>query len=488
MMAKALIAVAAVFCSLPLPTGAFESPQVVSAGQDQHEIASDQTNEAESPVRRHFKALVGMGKINLSWSQDGQLRQGWVQSFETKLTGLWEFYRCDETVAELELSGDQKQKYQRAIADWEQAISECRHATVRPPTESIEAVNQRLKACLNRLDEQESDSLRQINDLLLEPQSVYLEQLQFRQLIRAFGLSSALFESETLAWIGLTERDLANGLNMPRESRTELERRIQDLLEKATTELLSQFDKPQKDLILKKWPLLSGSEPRYCEFLRVHLLMVEQLKSLSEFSTDFERIDYFPMIQMSPAGLYEIVETSKPEVDVREHSVISFVFHKVTKARLVQELSLTEEQWEILWETYKSSRQSISGLDPEAMLQASHRNYQILRSTLSDEQWLKLEALAKSALEQRMGPVNDLLHGSLGEHLKLTADQKTHLRKAAENALKLYEQGTIEIEEWWVESILERLEKEPAARLRDLLGPQPKNTPANLHAWLPFAG
>jgi hypothetical protein len=79
-----------------------------------------------------------------------------------------------------------------------------------------------------------------------------------------------------------------------------------------------------------------------------------------------------------------------------------------------------------------------------------------------------------------MGPIWDLLYGSLGQELKLDDADKKKLKEAAKEARTLFEKKTIEIEQSMLDERTEKLPEPAQKKLRELLGPPLQNTPANL--------
>lgn len=453
-------------------------------------------DEAEPLVRRKFRTFAGMTPV-LHWNATGGFDVGARQTIETMVRGLHTFYCCEETVRELELTEVQEREYMQIVRSWDNGIKVYLNGLKKHVGESDEASRARWQDNQKALQKIERESLKAIDELLLDHQRDFLEQLQFRFLVRSQGPRSALQDQEILDALGLDLGELFRALEMPEETRNELIRRVNELLAKSIDELLKGFDETQRKAIVAKWPQLAGNDAAYAEIMRIHCLMSNEFETLRKFSTVFERVLYFPGIELSTAGLYKLAEQTFSFGEDVENSAIMFLYPPGipdAQASRLDKLDLSADQ-EILIELgrerqfkatvrYRGETNS-PGPDAESRDSATKEFYQLIRATLSEKQWRQLEEMAQTELESRMGPVADLMFGTLGKQLKLTDEQKNRVKEAAGKAREVYESGTIAIEEWWIDSILARLPDNAATKLKEMLGPQPKNIPANLHAWLP---
>ena len=88
------------------------------------------------------------------------------------------------------------------------------------------------------------------------------------------------------------------------------------------------------------------------------------------------------------------------------------------------------------------------------------------------------------SLIKKLGPIYDIRFGGLGEQLGLSEMSKREFEKDAIKLCHEFEEYTLELEEYWLELLLDPLPIQKRTRIESLLGRRLKKTPVSFMAYL----
>ncbi len=442
----------------------------------------------------------------------GNLHRAWMQSSDGIFTQLVDFYLCEETQAELELVGEQSLKYQCIVKEWNGSVDKLLTQpsasqtgdAKKQLTESQTKKNQ--KDALDEYYAAKAEYLQELDDLLTPHQRKALSQIQFRFLVRTLG-PTVFHWQEVRDFLGVErfpsdhpEFDekgvIIRGENRPNEIKA-FQKKIADARVEASNILLKQFSDDERKLIFSRWKYMVKDDVGLSELFRIHLSFEDQFKSIEPLKSPFQKVKHFPMFEMSPAGLFstcELPDSRKPSLESATLNWFLGIWQKNRSG--IEHLELTDAQIESINSIENERRNWYSvpmtaagesvgspashNLTEDQRMALTQDFYGRLKHTLTGEQWAMLEQIAEKSLERKLGPVWDLRFGTLGRDLKLDDAAKEKLEQAAKVARQAFEEKTIEIEEFWLSERTKELSEPAQAKMRQLLGPPLRNTPANL--------
>jgi hypothetical protein len=446
-------------------------------------------------VRQLWEAEAGTS-AHASFDENGNIISGWVQTSEGFYRQLVDFYDCEETQAELELVGEQMLKYKGIIRNWNNSIDHLFQQTSR--NRSAEAY----RAAHEEYHSAKSRHIEELDDLLTPLQRKALSQIQFRFLLRNHGFG--LFQKPELKdflgvkhAIGFQSVDEKGLVSVDERGYKSLQVEIAKARVEACNILLRQFSDEERKAIFRRWKYLINDDVGHCELFRIHLVVEDEFKSLDKFESPIQKTHNFPTFVMNPAGLFETSDDERAtSLESSTYFWLSEMWRK--KDSLVEQLRLTDRQVAMIEEFRDAWRKLHTETTPqiETGEQAaspggnaanqeerhivSKELYNRLKTTLTHDQWSTLEGIAERNLERKMGPIWDLLYGSLGQELKLDDAEKKKLKEAAKETRSFFEKKSIEIEQSMLDERTEKLPAPAQKKLRELLGPPLQNTPANL--------
>ena len=446
------------------------------------------------PQGRNVFVMVGI---------DGKFKQGWVSRSSDMFDGPLPFFESDQTIDELELSKDQKSKYEDAVGEWridlENGLKEWRAALKNgDKTKS--------KNAISKLDEIHKSGIESATETLLNHQRKRLSQIQIRYLIRTAGLVPVLKHKDVLKFTGLTNADTGRVESQARSNQGELSKQILEIQNNAVAKMFEPLSEEQRKKLFKKWPYLVDKKSPRPERLRIQTKFHDGFRELEKIESVFNKIKRFPEFELSVAGTFQPRFNSRPlNKGYDGYSKAKRFFDLMKTDDFVDYLGVTEEQLSklrIFYRAYisqvnKASTISITwkgGTKEELeamkkkmrgmMQSAGTKAMSDIESTLDETQMERFEGMADLALDKMYGPCYDLLHGSLGTSFELKNAKKQELKMAFKKALEEFEEATLEIEEKWFELSLKPLGEQKRSKFKNLIGDRLSKSPANLGMYL----
>ncbi|MEQ1903258.1 MAG: hypothetical protein ABL888_03620 [Pirellulaceae bacterium] len=448
-------------------------------------------------VRQLWEAEAGTS-AHAWFDENGNLKHGWVQTSEGFYRQLVDFYDCEETQAELELVGEQMLKYKGILRNWNNSINHLfQQASSNRSADAYRAAHEEYYSAKARY-------IDELDDLLTPLQRKALSQIQFRFLLRNHGFM--LFQKPELKDFlgvkhGIGFQSVDEKVSIDERGYKSLQKEIANARVEASNILLRQFSDEERKAIFRRWTYLITDEVGYSESFRIHLAFEDEFKSLDKLKSPIQKTHNFPTFVMNPAGLFETSDDERASsLESSTYFWLSEMWRK--KDSLIDQLRLTDRQVAMIEEfldawgkLYAEKTPQIATGEQTASPGGNAANqeerhivskelYNRLKSTFSPDQWSTLEGIAERNLERKMGPIWDLLYGSLGQELKLDDADKKKLKEAAKEARTLFEKKTIEIEQSMLDERTEKLPEPAQKKLRELLGPPLQNTPANLSSYV----
>jgi len=409
------------------------------------------------------------------------------------------FVENELVLEELELTADQTKKFTETVDSWRAEFDQ---------------INKKIASLYNKgFDKNRFDELyREVQDLtknseiklhkiLLPHQIKWLRQIQMRYLVRTVGLKAFVGSKSVGEYLGKSPRRGQTLSAGGRRLKGELVKMSEQALSKAVEKLTSSLNEEQREEFLRKWPYLKErTSSAGTTQLRVHFAMVNCFEQLDNFQSPFEKLLRFPKFEVNVAGDFRPVQSrlKRPEEEVLRLKM-SFIGEVVSSENELSS-SLSPEECKAIDEVLAEMKGVVSKVGQRSLgwdgdpkdLPAFRAELRSLRDNavevacqktemvLSESQEEILEQLAEKLVLKKSGPIVDLLEGELGEDLGLTEQNKTELRKSVEEASKILTEESIMIEETYLSSQLEALDEVEREKLKKLIGPKLKYSPANL--------
>ncbi len=399
------------------------------------------------------------------------------------------FLENQRILVELSVTDEQKEKLTSISSKWNQTRKSL----------SLDSDYQ------TKYESARSDYWRSVDDVLLRHQRIALAQLQIRHFLRNSGVKSFFLQSSEVKKFLNFEKPVCEQIVHRRQVNRNFvrEKAIAARIESADT-LLAQFDEKELAVIYEKWPYLVSKDSGLTEIFRVHLQMVEEPAYFKEMKSHLQRTSRFNIFTADAGGeLVLIIPDNKGRVvdEIRRVRVALFlvlepsVTTQEERDRIVREVGFTEEQLHLLEVAREENLVRVNEISKEQQLASTKPSFdkyeeqiktadkkadEIVARILTAQQVQYFEHRAAAKLEAKMGPVHDLLRGSLSVLLKLSDKDKERFKKAVEKATQKLEQATVEIETELLMRLFEPLSDDQKQRLEEILGPVPKDIAVGL--------
>jgi len=449
---------------------------LVSAEQG---FAQEKKSLSQSVMEMALEIKTGAEPV-LRTTSDGSLKvvvttRGWRENI-----GLLSLLESEEFLDELELSPSQRKSVKKEVKNWrknyDQAFRDAMKAS-RKKTPDVLNEKSRQRKIKAGIDGQQA-----VNQRLNQAQRKRLNQLQFRFLVRTYGLMR-VFRTKAFRKMGVF-----SNTNLPKVHRNGnsfvavVKKELSSLQNETRDILLKSLSKKELEEFRRAWPYLYGEPPQIDRF-RIHITFFEPFEKLNEIEDPFIRIDRFPGFYISPAGRLQAspVNTYLPagikEVNQQKSRLETLL--KGTGARFELSKKQTEALKALLKQLDDGWAKGLYDAKNSRKIweQAAQTAADGITKTLRKVQRDRLKSIPEVILAKKYGPVYDLLHGPLGKKLKLSDETKGKIRSSAEKAKKHLQQRLIQLEEKLYQKVLVDLPKAEQKKFRRIIGSRLQYTP-----------
>jgi len=411
---------------------------------------------------------------------DGSLKFLLVSRQKQDHIGLLHLFESSEFLAELDVTHGQREKVDLAIKKWRQDYSETWKEIWRTDEYGKHRVlGKKMRETLFQVG---IDGQKSVFRHLSKFQKKRVYQLQFRFLVRAFGLSKVLKADACRAIPSLDPRDIREFQQVSKIDSEFIAKELIEIRDAARKVLLKPLSKKQNEKFQEKWSYLFQDRTPIDRF-RFHLIFIDPFKKLEEISNPFIRLNRFPIFFVSPGGRVRTICQAKSYLPAMEKYEIGYVRWKILVGRTKDKFDLSDsqvsflkklpKQWEANFKTGMVEKKSLNQIwDEGAKLYSDGIKKELLQVQLD-----KLESMPETLLEMKYGPVYDLVHGRLGKEMKLSQTVKDSLRKSATLAKDLLEKKLILLEEKWYKKLISNLPPLQQKKFRKLIGRRLRFTP-----------
>ncbi|MFN6206359.1 MAG: hypothetical protein ACK49R_07960 [Planctomycetota bacterium] len=413
------------------------------------------------------------------------------------------FFEDQAVLEELDLVDFQRKDYLNAVEDFRERIEQDGFGTVAP-----DGLNQ---------SQPVKELLDSLESFLIERQLDALAQIQLRFLSRRVGIDSILRSELVKEFAGLTAKDNSTISSNIVSKRPELEKKLVEAFYKEFGEdTLDVFNETDRNKILSKWECLDASKPslRNIETIRLNFAIWRHIKgkansNLKNFSLK-EYVERLPALEYDITGNFRAVDIDNLSVEsvmaVQIKSLIddnpAAIELALSDDQLIQ-LVETKERFKLKERQVESKYQrEFDGLPRDArfdrLVGEVKENYRTRLAEVEVEfvneaqvifgrQWNGFESLVKEGLVRKLGLFVDIETGPLSRSLPGGTNELEKFMSRMEHALDEYGRASMEVEDWWIETVCDSCDDGKKRKIRQLFGEQTKHSTASFLAYLrPF--
>ncbi|MEQ1904772.1 MAG: hypothetical protein ABL888_11345 [Pirellulaceae bacterium] len=408
-----------------------------------------------------------------------------VLSFSTPAISAEEFLENEIVLDELSATDEQKEKLKTVSEKWNAKRKELsRDPNFNP----------------DKLEPGRIEYWQSVDQILLKHQQTALAQLQFRHFLRSTGVKRFFLEAPQVKEFLNFEKKICETISRKRqENRTFVRERAVAARTQSVDTLLAQFDEKEQSIILGKWPGLIAKDSGMTEKFRVQLQTIEEPEFIKDIKSNLAKNSKFQFFKINAGG--ELVPNPIINQNIDENRILRIKVFMLFQpqltpdaelSRIIAEAGLSDVQIQELRaaneEYIQRSNEIIkkSGfgneMDKQLKVFGEKANASVVR-ILTPQQVQYFDQHAATVLEQKLGPVYDILYGRTGVELKLSDKDKERFKKAVEKATQKIEQATVEIETELLMRLFEPLSDDQKQRLDELLGPVPEDIAVGLSVY-----
>jgi hypothetical protein len=393
------------------------------------------------------------------------------------------FFNCPTIKEQLELTKAQEFALGIILTEWESDDKQ-----FEKELQDLQLNGKDTTAVVNEALEASAEYCQRVERVLLPHQMTRVSQLQIRSLIVAVGPGMALCNTTLRDIIGLSHAEISRVMGGQREIGDRITEKYRKQRCEAIDQWMKVLDDDQKKLFMQRWGHLYQFDFVWTGMLKWQLELSEDSKLL-RYKDNIQLKSYFDMPNLM-VDVDGSIKTISWEYAIKKHLEFSALTLLLQNPRIASEINFDQrqkEEFNLLVNRFRSmieaKRNELIALqEGKSLNKSQYMEIEEFKETIGSEvleqakkittpnQLEALNAQVRLKYFQFFGPKHDLLHGPLGDSIKLSIYQKQQIKSGAKTLAKKLEEMNLKIEEEVMNSFIDLLDKERQEKAKEVLG------------------